>query len=504
MRWSAVLVAAVLVAAACATPPSEADVDRTPDSTVTTETIAPDALSVVDGEFVPAPLIWEPMRGNIDTATLIVPLDYEQPDRGAVQLQLARHRARQPDLRIGSMLVNPGGPGFGGADYGIYATEVFDDALLDRFDIIGWDPRGTGASVPSVDCIDDYDEYFGSIDSSSDQIEDSQTLAERFASACVEALGEAMGFLGTTHAARDIDSIRQALGEETITYFGFSYGSELGGVWATMYPETVRAAVFDGAIDPLADELESLLQQLAGFEATLATFLDWCASDSSCAFHNDGQTADAFDALLADLDRSPIPSLESRPMIGRTIATNGVIMAMYSERYWPQLARALDRAAAGDGSGLLRLHDLYYQRLDDGTWGNELEAFQVISCMDIDERPSAEEELARIEQFHAVAPRLVPIDAAPGYFCTFFPPGTGSRTAITGVGAGPIVVIGVTGDASTPLAGTRAMADALEDGRLVVVESNDHGGYFVSDCARQVVNEFLVDLVAPPREKLCR
>jgi pimeloyl-ACP methyl ester carboxylesterase len=459
---------------------------------------------MIGGEFVPEPLVWESVRGNVDSATLVVPLDYEQPDLGAVQLQLARHRARQPDLRIGTMLVNPGGPGFGGAEYGVYATEVFDGALLDRFDIIGWDPRGTGASVPSVDCIDDYDEFFGSSDMSSDQVEESRQLAERFAAACVETLGDAMGFLGTSHAARDIDSIRRALGEETITYFGFSYGSELGGVWATMFPETVRAAVFDGAIDPLADELEASLQQLGGFESTLATFLDWCSNDPTCAFHNDGQTTEAFDALLADLDRSPIPSIEGRPMVGRTIATNGVIMAMYSERYWPQLARALDEAASGNGRGLLRLHDLYYQRLDDGTWGNELEAFQVISCMDTDERPSLEEELARIELFHAVAPRLVPADAAPGYFCTFFPLGNGSRGTITGSGVGPIVVIGVTGDASTPLAGTRAMADALEDGRLVVVESNDHGGYFVSECARLVVNEFLIDLVAPPREKLCR
>ena len=169
------------------------------------------------------------------------------PTAPPFELYLARHRAAKPDERIGSLLVNPGGPGFGGSEFAIFAELVpYDEELLDHFDIIGWDPRGTGQSEPFIDCIDDYDRFFAEPDITPDTAQEKQEavdLAEEFADDCVANNADIVEHVGTNNSARDIDVIRRALGEETISFFGFSYGSELGATWATLFPDTVRAAV---------------------------------------------------------------------------------------------------------------------------------------------------------------------------------------------------------------------------------------------------------------------
>jgi pimeloyl-ACP methyl ester carboxylesterase len=299
-----------------------------------------------------------------------------------------------------------------------------------------------------------------------------------------------------------MDAIRQALGVDQISYFGFSYGSELGGVWTTLFPRTVRAAVFDGASDPNAGPLESSMQQGAGFEKVLDTFLAQCSEDSSCPFHNDGDAAGAYDRLMASLDESPLPSVDGRPPVDRGIAAIATAQAMYSDSYWPAFERALEDAAAGDGAGLLQLNDAYFQRQPDGTYGNLIESFQAINCADEAERPTVAQSDAEVAALLAVAPRIFPYTTG-SYSCTFFPPALDPRVPITGAGAGPIVVIGTTGDAATPLASTRAMADTLEDGRLVVVDANQHTGYRGSSCVQSIVHTYLVQLTAPDDGTTC-
>jgi pimeloyl-ACP methyl ester carboxylesterase len=458
---------------------------------------APPVVTAPDGGFVPEPLQWDGFAGDTEVALLDVPVDYSDLSRGTIELFIARHPATDPSQRIGSLLVNPGGPGFGGSDYALFATQLYDQELLRRFDIIGWDPRGTGESYPPIDCVDDYDLYFGSADSAQDPEAVTEELAREFAAECERRNRAILSHVGTNNSARDMDSIRRALGEDTISYLGFSYGSELGAVWATLFPDTVRAAVLDSAADPTADSLEGSLQQMAGFEASLARFLAGCSAEVSCRFHNDGDAEGAFDQLMEELERQTVPSDPGRPPVGRSIATTAAIVSMYNEAFWPQLARALDNAQSGDGSGLLALHDTYYQRQPDGTWGNELEAFQVISCADTPDRPTEAEVLADLPRFREVAPRLVPESAWPSYFCSFFPPPVDPRVDVSGAGAGPILVLGTTGDPTTPLESTRTMARTLEDGRLIVVESNNHGAYFTSACARTIVARYLVDLDSP-------
>ncbi len=456
--------------------------------------------------FAVRDITWSVLEPGVDEGWLEVPLRYDEPDGDMISVYVVRHRATDTSKRIGSLLVNPGGPGFGGSYLALYADQIYDPELLSAFDIVGWDPRGTGESNPSIDCIADYDPFFAEIDITPDSIDEQNELvarAQEFADRCVDN-GEIVNYVGTNNAARDMDVLRRALGEQTISYFGFSYGSELGATWATLFPTTVRAAVLDGAADPDADALQSTLQQLEGFERALDTFLARCSADNQCALHNGGDAEGAFDALMASLDESPVPTVSGRPPANLAVAINAVIEAMYSEYYWPDLEQALDAAAKGRGAQLLELHDSYFQRQADGTYGNELEAFQTITCADTIDRASVDDENALVTEYRSVAPRLVPEGSLGSYFCTFFPAPVDPRVSITGDGAGPIVVIGTTGDPATPLASTEAMANALEDGRLVIVEADQHTGYGVNRCVVDVVNDYLIDLVPPDSGTECR
>ena len=307
----------------------------------TTEAPGPPTPTPSLPPFEPEPIEWTSLGDATRGGRLEVPIDYANPDAGHVQpvprppprrrpRRAHRLDARQPRrARIRRDRSSPSRP----------SSSTAQD-LLDRFDIIGWDPRGTGESEPFIDCIDNYDEYYASTDITPDDDAERQQiidLAEDFADQCVESNEDIIQFVGTNNSARDMDTIRRALGEDEISYFGFSYGSELGGTWATLFPDTVRAAVLDGAADPNADELEGSLQQTAGFEATLATFLAQCSDNPDCAFHNDGDAEGAFDQLMLKIDEKPLPTEPGRPLLTRGVALQGVAEAMYSDVLWADL-----------------------------------------------------------------------------------------------------------------------------------------------------------------------
>jgi pimeloyl-ACP methyl ester carboxylesterase len=442
------------------------------------------------------PFGWTRFGGpGVEIGTFTAPVDYNDPSKGKMELNIARHLAEVPSERIGSLLVNPGGPGFGGTDFALFAEQNFGQKLLDHFDIVAWDPRGTGFSEPAIDCIDDYDHFYATGDITPDDSAERQQLidlAREFTTDCIEKNADFYQYVGTNNSARDMDAIRAALGEATISYLGFSYGSELGATWATLFPSTVRAAVFDGAVDPRADATDSGLQQLKGFEDSLTAFFASCSADAKCPFNNDGDAAGAFDRLMQSVDESPVPTVDGRPPVTQEVALSAVGQAMYSQTTWPQLALALSDAQNGDGKGLLKLYDQYYVRRDDGTYANALEAFRVISCMDTTERLTVEEDDAEVPRAQAVAPRFA-ISTVGDYACTFFPPSIDPRIEITGAGAGPIVVVGTTGDPATPLEGTRKMAESLEQGRLVTVVGNQHTGYGLNACSTAAVEDYLID-----------
>ncbi|HZB43295.1 MAG TPA: alpha/beta hydrolase [Ilumatobacter sp.] len=526
LRRVVVIVAGALSVAACsssgndataisaATPVATDAANSTPSSApapeLATEPAPPTGSTAPDTQppvppFEPQPIEWTQFNDAVDVGTLAVPIDYADPAGQIFQLHLARYNALDQENKIGTLLVNPGGPGFGGSVLAVRAADIYDRALRERFDIIGWDPRGTGQSTPPIDCVDDYDEYFAGDETPQNDAERAQVVDtdKRFAEGCQARSGDILHHVGTNDSARDIDVIRRAVGEQQISYFGFSYGSELGAAWATLFPDTVRAMVLDGAADPDADPVQSNLEQLRGFEAALNTFLAQCSEDESCAFNNRGDAGGAFDTLMAQLDATPIASAPDRPPLNRAMATVAVVQAMYRQSFWPALAQSLAAAQAGDGAGLLQFFDMYYQRSQDGTWGNQLEAFRVIDCMDQSLRQTVEELDAQTPAFHEAAPRLVPADSAAGYVCGFLPPSSDPRVDVTAAGAGPVMVIGTTGDPATPFDSTRSMAEQLQDARLVVVTANQHTGYGVNDCVIDVVNAYLIDLEPPDGDTTC-
>jgi pimeloyl-ACP methyl ester carboxylesterase len=459
-------------------------------------------------EFVVNPIVWTACDGSTNTevecGNIEVPFDYADPEQGSFVLYIKKHNAANPADRIGSMMVNPGGPGFGGSSLADDAEYYFSQDLIDRFDIIAWDPRGTGESTPAVNCVDTFDEYFG-LDSPPETPEEKQALidaSQAFNDKCAENSGTILPFISTKASAQDINSLRLALGEEKVSFFGFSYGSELGTTWATMFPETVRAIVVDGAVDPTASSIQEGMSQAKGFEGQLATFLKQCSEKTTCAFHNGGKAEAAFDKLVLDIDITPLEVSKDRTPVTQGVLFTAVAQAMYSDYYWPQLSEALSEAQNGDGKGILQLYDDYYQREDDGTYGNELEAFLAISCLDDPGATSTEEVDSHIEDFIAAAPRLGG-NFAYGYSCSLWPVEQAAKVNITGKDAGPIVVVGTTGDAATPLESTRKMAQGLEQGILIVVDANQHTGYGANSCVVKAVDDYLIKLKVPANETTC-
>lgn len=481
-------------------------------SPVTRETPDPEGATETGGSLppettTPVPVErqyayrFEDLGAGVDGGWVTVPVDYSNPQGETLELWVTRHRTSS-DGRAGVLFTNNGGPGVAASMMARNVNSFFKEPLVERFDVVSWDPRGTGLSGGSVDCINDveYDRYFGSADITPENEGEREvlvSLAREFAEKCIDSAGDLLSHIGTNNSARDIDAIRQALGEEQASYLGFSYGSELGAVWATLFPDTVRAAVLDGAAHPDSEGTEPVKQQQLGFERVFNSFLAQCSANSSCAFHNDGDAEGAYDRLIATLDEQPAVSSPGRPAANQEVALFAVVQAMYSDARWPALERALADATTGDGAGLLAFHDSYFQRdPNTGIYPNLLESFLAITCADNPDRLSADEADERAEELIGVAPRVFPYTTG-SYTCGFFPPSADPRAEITGERAGPIVVIGTTGDPSTPLDSSAAMADALEEGVLVTVEANQHTAYRSGDCINDVVHNYLIWLETP-------
>lgn len=447
-------------------------------------------------------LAWRSCGEALECSTIVAPLDYFTSGNESVSLPMTRHLARDQKRRIGSLLVNPGGPGFGGRYLAESAAAIFSKEILDRFDIVAWDPRGTGGSLPAIDCIDNYDPYFA-IDPQPDTAEEKQSniaLAKQFADACNERSGALLAHVSTQDSARDMDLIRRALGEEKISYFGFSYGSELGATWATMFPNTVRAAVFDGAADPNASASQGMIDQAKGFEIALNAFLADCVN--KCAFADGADPGKVFDDLIAQIDANSYPTQPGRPSLNLGITYTAIADAMYATELWPVLDDALAAARQGDGSGLLKLNDDYYHRNADGTYTNDLEAFLAISCVD-DRGPTTVEGVDAFNaQLEAAAPRLG-TSFESGYGCVFWPVDSAPNLVVTGKAAGPILVIGTTNDPATPFESSQRMARSLEKGIFVKVTGDGHTGYTRSDCVKKLVDKYLVKGEVPDGDVEC-
>ncbi|MCP3820260.1 alpha/beta hydrolase [Streptomyces sp. A3M-1-3] len=445
-------------------------------------------------------------------ATMKAPLDYEKPDAAEdVDLAVARKKATGPGKRLGSLLVNPGGPGGSAIGYvQAYAGIGYPAPVRAQYDMVAIDPRGVARSEP-VECLDGkgMDAYTQVDQTPDDRAETDRLVAafKGFADGCATRSGEILQHVSTVDAAKDMDVLRAVLGDEKLAYVGASYGTFLGATYAELFPSRVGRLVLDGAMDPALPAIELNRDQTAGFETAFHSFAKDCAAQPDCPLGDDG-TADAgkkLKAFLEELDAGPVPTGESRDL-GESLATTGVIAAMYDESAWPQLREGLSRAMAGDGAGLLALADSYYEREQDGSYSNLMYANAAVNCLDLPPAFTGPEAVAAaLPSFEKASPVFGKGLAWASLNCTYWPvKATGKPQRLEAKGAAPIVVVGTTRDPATPYKWAEALAGQLSSGALLTYDGDGHTAYGRgSDCIDRAINRYLLEGKAPADGTKC-
>jgi len=480
------------------------------DQTLDWEPCAPFAVTEEDRTAYADPVY--------DCARVTVPLDYADPDGETARIGLLRKRATGE--RIGSLLTNPGGPGSSGMSFLPYLAEgLADSPLSQRFDLIGFDPRGVGASEPAIDCETDAERDENRVDLDVDGspagVAVQEAESQEFVDRCVERVGvDVLANVGTRDVVRDMDVMRAALGDAQLSFVGYSYGTFIGAKYAEAFPAGVRALVLDGAVDPAQSAVEGAVAQNAGFQLAFDAFAANCAATPpseeqprGCALGPDpAQASRTFQELVRPLYDTP-----ARVGDGRTLAygdaLTGTVQALYSEQLWPALQMGLSQLTQGRGDVLMLLADLYESRADDGSYDDALEAFPAISCMDEDRVTDP----AVFLEIDTRARQAAPFQddgrgpSAARSSCAFWPVPPTTEPALPVVdGLPPVLVISVTGDPATPYEAGVRLAEQLE-GRLLSVEGNQHTVALTSGvpCVDDIVTAYLVDLALPDDGASC-
>ncbi|MEU2347863.1 alpha/beta hydrolase [Modestobacter sp. NPDC049651] len=439
--------------------------------------------------------------------TTEVPVSYADPGGDTMQLFMVRAALGNQTNRIGSLLVNPGGPGGAATDAAIQSALTLPADVVNRFDIVGVDPRGVGLSTP-VECISDQqkDAFAAADPRAVDEASLTQAfdLADEIGKACTKKYGAALGAFNTVATARDMDRVRQALGEDQLTYLGYSYGTTLGSTYAQLFPEQVRALVLDGAVDPDGTPQESAETQAQGFEQAYDAFAANCtALVGGCPVGGDPRGF--LTALLDQADATPIPSSKAGETRTATagLVLGGVQAALYQPDAWPQLAQSLAAAQRGDSAGILTLADTFSGRNDDGSYTNITDANAAINCADTKDRYTRAQVSALATDWNQKYPLFGANAALSLYTCTSW---KAPKTALPhedAAGAAPVLVIGTQGDPVTPLPGAVDMAEELSSGVLLTWQGSGHTAYPKTDCVTRAVDAYLVDLTVPTDGLTC-
>ena len=401
--------------------------------------------------------------------------------------------------RLGSLFINPGGPGGSGLDY----LRYFNAAGLDRYDIVSWDPRGVGRSTP-VRCSDDatLDRLF-SIDASPDDASEASTLERSvagFGADCLRRSGSLLEHISTADTVRDLELLRRLVGDRRLHYFGSSYGTQIGADYAQAYPDRTGPMVLDGAVDLGED---STTKQLQGFELALDHFATWCAAQRCRVGSSPPQVLAAVKRLLQSLDARPLPAAGERPLT-QQLGTQGLLYPLYGGTAgWPPLRAALEAALDGDGRGLLALADAGNERAADGHYAQLAVAFPAIRCRDSQDVSVAQAERAAAALV-SKAPVLGPY-AGPDLICPLWPvPPAPAAPHVDATGVRtPIVVIGTTGDPATPYVWAQEMNRQLRSSVLITYAGEGHLSYGKSGCVQALVRGYLVAGRIPPVNSRC-
>ena len=450
---------------------------------------------------------------QLDCAYLQVPLDYGKPDGAVAKIAVLRKKATMPAQRIGSLLVNPGGPGASGTGAAVdVAKQIGNSPLTQRFDFIGFDPRGVGASQPAIKCFTpaerDADRLDVEVDTDPAGVARIEGHEKDYDQKCVQRSGgnDVLADMGTRDAAKDIDILRAALGDQKLTYLGYSYGTDLGTAYAEDFPRNVRALVLDGAVDPAQNAVDRGVAQAAGFQHAFDVFAAWCTHQPDCPLGTDpAQTTAAFKKLALPVIEHPVPLADGRKLSYNDV-TIGTVQALYATQLWAPLKRGLQELATGQGRILMLLADLYYGRNDDGTYSYELDAFNGVNC--VDDKPITDPATALEVSKRGIAAAPFEDDghgpSSARDTCAFWPvPNTSAPHVPHPVGLPQVVVISTTGDPATPYQSGVNLAKDL-GARLLTVQGTQHTVALQgTKCVDDIVTEYFTDLTLPADGTRC-
>ncbi|MEU0496049.1 alpha/beta hydrolase [Mycobacterium sp. NPDC006124] len=441
---------------------------------------------------------------------LTVPVDYAKPDAGTADLALIRFPATGE--KIGSLMVNPGGPGESGVDAALGMLQSLPPQIRERFDLVGFDPRGIGSSTPAVRCNSDAEADAERADPQVDyspagvaRIEDTE---KQFVQRCVDRMGkEFLENVGTASVVKDLDALRAAVGDEKLTYLGYSYGTLIGSAYAEAYPDKVRAMILDGAVDPDADPVVAEVNQAAGFQKAFDDYAADCAKKPTCPLGTDpAKAVDEYHHLVDPLVAKPAPTHDPRGL-SYGDAITGTTMALYSPSTWGHLTDGLTELAQGHGDTLLALADDYSERDPQGHYANSSDAQIAVTCVD---RPPVTDRAKVVDedrQVRKVAPFMSygPFTGnAPLDDCAFWPvPPTGTPHTAAAPGLPPVLVVSTTHDPATPYQAGVNLAKELH-GALLTFDGTQHTVVFEGNsCVDEAATKYLVDLTVPAAGATC-
>ncbi|MGA4840307.1 alpha/beta hydrolase [Streptomyces sp. G45] len=444
---------------------------------------------------------------DVTCGTVTVPLTYADPGRGT--LDLALMKVRSSGKKRGSLLVNFGGPG--GAGVSGLADAKRDFGYVGKgYDVVGFDPRGVGLSEPVTCGGEAEDEPDVDPDDAAAVLAELRRTAER----CAEESGPVLPYMGTVNVSRDLDVMRQALGDKKLNYLGFSYGTRLGAVYAAQFPKKVGRMVLDG-VDTLTEPVdEQALVGAEGRQTALDNFLLWCTGNPGCVFGEDARTArEAMVRLVEDLDAMPLRSAEGEEFTGQDVV--GILgSALYSRQAWPALSQALGALLAdGDPRALLRMGGVVGQARAAAPTAvpedNATAALMAVNCADDPDRPDArrvEKEIGRLRaEFEEASPVFGKSMLMPVLLCFGRPPGTSYiRDEVRDVDTPKMLLVGTRGDPATPYRWAVETAERLGPSAVVLDNRGDgHTGYFGSKCVRGKVDAFLLYRQLPKNGSSC-
>ncbi|WP_209634956.1 alpha/beta fold hydrolase [Kibdelosporangium banguiense] len=451
-------------------------------------------------------------KGDVECARLEVPVDYARPQAATAKLGLLRKRAGKPADRIGALVLNPGGPG----QSGMVAAASMDwkSSLAARFDLVGFDPRGVGASEPKVKCLSDKEKDAERLKPPITGVSPEAVAAieqenKEFAERCAKETGaDMLANIGTRDVVKDMDVLRSVLGERKLTYLGFSYGTRIGTAYAEAFPGNVRAMILDGAVAPNQDRVQQIIGQANGFKKAFDSFAAACTKKSTCALGTSAPGAEAeLDKMVDPLKATPLAVRDRK--LSYSDAAIAVIQGLYSEELWPTLEQALGDFKAGRGDILLKLSDFYQGRNADGSYSSSQDAFTAIRCVDdppVKDRAVVADEARRIAEGVPKGALDDEEDNAPALSpCAFWAvPNTSAPHEPKVSGLPELLVISSTGDPATPYAAGVELAKAL-GAALLTVEANSHTAFLQDNrCVDDAGTAYLIDLKPPAEGTRCK